>query len=257
MTRTPEPAFKRREKDAERKRQARARARSSVPQECDFGKWLRARAAELPALKRAWSDMLAEAMDEGLEYDRLLRRYATGDVTPKPEAAYRIGEGLRSLGHPWACGVLAVYATGALPYFYAFVGSLTVRPSLRRVAACLALVAGATGSYVGSEPIPGFLSGNRFLSVVTSNAERLDEAWRSCNPATSRPLLSSPIELALMVAEAKTLSFFDREMIIARLLRSWAMQNDFHDIVDEYDEGDRMQNRMDRAFDETEHGITP
>jgi hypothetical protein len=233
----------RRKKEAKRKREARARTRSLAPKErgYDFGAWLRGRVNELPALKRTWSDALAEKMQKGAEYDSLLRRYAAGKAFPKTDTAYAIGEGIRKLRHPWACGIFAVHAAGELVDFYQFTGRLSFHPSTRRLAAILGLVVPLMSPRVDEADVLIPLIPSEILDVLVSSARRLCAlwcAWRSPDPVRTLRPLPYLLRIVVEVAGIKALSVADREMIIARLLRAWAVQNGFSEIVAMYDEGE-------------------
>jgi hypothetical protein len=270
-----------RAKDAQRKRKARARVKERAPQGSfyDFGAWLQARVAELPTLPHAWSVDLADEMGEGGEYDRLLRRYAAGEVTPKTNTAYRIGEGLRSLGHPWVYGIVAVHAAGALEDFYAFIGLMTSYAGMRRLVARLGLIIPLTSVLVEDGESDLIQLPSEILCDLASYAERFDKLWRARDRAISN-LTDTPtpswtlmarnrarnstlpmpnlIRMVVEVANAKALSVADREMIIARLLRAWAVQNGFSEVVAVYDEAEmKPPNASDLVDTAAEKGITP
>jgi hypothetical protein len=124
-------AERRRELDRERKRLAREQSRGARPAPGTFTAWFAARVDELPQDRLAWSNRLANAMEElgyisdAAEYDRSLRKIHSG-VTERPRASttFAIGEALRECGARWVSGAAALHAGGYLREFYAVLSEL-------------------------------------------------------------------------------------------------------------------------------------
>lgn len=94
-----------------RKDRERAQARRPKPNadRGAFGRWLKRVVSTSDLGEGAWSSRLAENMQEGEEYDRVLRKIADGATAfPRLETTWKIGEGLRDSGLLWCSGAMAL-----------------------------------------------------------------------------------------------------------------------------------------------------
>lgn len=211
------------QKDAERKRVARAGHRAVAPR--DFSAWFRERVDELPFQddSRAWSVRLADEMDKeddavrGDEIDRTLRRYYDGETTrPRAGSAYNIGWGLHDVGIEWCSGPLGLLAAGHTVEFFQILAVLSGGSAKSRRAA----LRFAFASFTAIRPVSrGFREWRlRFrrearLAVASAANERpaIKSAWdalkQSSTGARSELKAALPdFRLAVDIVRARTCS---------------------------------------------------